>query len=90
MFGVDEMLKPIEVIAIHDKKGHIKPYRFQMVEDGEMVTVQITGSMMYEHQHVARDNDLLRFKCKTTVHGYARECELMYHVQSMKWNLTAI
>lgn len=83
-------MRPIDVIATHKTSGEITPLRFRINEGDESIVVPIKSAILYEKQHLSRDNDVLKFRCKVIVNETIKNCDIQFHMQQMRWILVKI
>lgn len=76
--------KPIEMIAINDVKGNVRPLRFRVdTDDGKQVcTIKVKTLDRYK--------DNLVYRCAILLNGVHREAELQYMLMEHKWILVYI
>lgn len=74
--------KSIEVIAIFDKNGNTKPWKFRILnEDGEYSAyfVKVIDSK--------KDKDSIIYSCESEIQGYKKRYELKFNIASCRWLL---
>lgn len=82
--------KPIEMIAVFNKEGNIKPIRFRLMnEDAQYNVVKI------EHVNVINKEKYQGiwhyiFVCVITLNNRQRLCEITYNTQTLEWKLRKI
>jgi hypothetical protein len=81
--------KPIEMIAVFDKKGTPKPLRFQIEEDGVLHTVKVDKIVSSESIRPA-GMEALVFRCQSVISGIQKQYELIYRIKPHQWELYKI
>lgn len=90
------MIRPIEMICIHDEDGQIRPYRFRIHgETGELVTVQVKRIVDKKEEKVASEHymigaNCLIYYCQCILHGMLRTFEIRFRKDTCRWYLTGI
>lgn len=81
--------KPIEMIAIHDTDGKIKPIRFRVTTNDEEQIVVPIKSVQHSHEEKIKGTKevIRRFLCLVKINDYQRLCEIEYNLYTMKWTL---
>ena len=78
--------KNIEMIATFTRDGDIKPIRFRISENDELVVLKIDRVVKKEKEKICGEN-VFRFTCMLTVNNAERLCEIRYNTNSMIWTL---
>jgi len=82
--------KPIEMVAWTDTKGNINPVRFKITkEDGTNSVVKIDKVVSVEKEKLA-GNNMLVYKCQSTVNGADKLYEIKYELSTCRWILFKI
>lgn len=78
---------PIEVVSYTDSKGVIKPIRFRMqIEDELMQVIKIDKIIVKETEKLA-GNIMIVYKCQSVINNVVRLFEIKYELASCKWIL---
>jgi len=83
------LMKPIEVITTHSKEGIIRPEKYRILEDGEIIVVPINKIITRNEEKSAGSRELI-FGCQAVVNGCIKHFELKYRVQECQWFLYRI
>ena len=82
-----EINKSIEMVAVTDKDGTIKPIRFRIItENEEMQVIKIKGLRQTEDIKIGNDK-ARKFTCLIELNERQRLCEITYILASSKWYL---
>ena len=78
--------KSIDVIALFEKDGGVKPLRFRISEDEEEKVIKINRVVNREIEKLA-GNVMEKFVCIASVNGVERIFEIKYELLTKKWIL---
>lgn len=82
--------KPVEVIALFDKNGMPRPYKFR-IEDNEGVwIVYKVDSVLFRKKETVNKLSNIIVRCKGNMDGAIKEYELKYDVTNTRWSLYCI
>ena len=83
--------KPIEMVAVTDKTGKIKPIRFRTsdTDDSEQQVIKIERVLRIEEIKVGNDK-ARQFFCEVIINERNQPCEVVYILSTMKWILYKI
>lgn len=88
MIRGDKVNKPIEVIAIQDEIGNVRPYRFRLeMEDSEKITFQISR-IIEKHEEKRMGINYLTFLCR--VNHTSKDFELIFDKMNCQWYLRKV
>ena len=82
--------KPIEMVAWTDTKGNINPVRFKITKEDETSSVVKIDKVISVDKEKLAGNNMLVFKCQSTVNGADKLYEIKYELSSCKWILFKI
>lgn len=81
---------PIEVVSYTDNKGSIRPIRFRMqIGDDPMQVIKIDKVIVKSTEKLA-GNNMLVYKCQSTIDDVIKLFELKYEIATCKWILFKI
>lgn len=82
--------KPIEMIALFNKDGKVKPLKFRLINEDDQYTVikikQVNVINKEKYQGIWH----YIFLCEVTLNGKRRLCEITYNTKIMEWRLRKI
>jgi len=82
--------KPIEMVAWTDTKGNINPVRFKITKEDETSSVVKIDKVISVDKEKLAGNNMLVFKCQSTVNGADKLYEIKYELSSCRWILFKI
>lgn len=82
--------KPIEVIAVTDTKGNIRPLRFKIINEDESESVIKIDRVICMEKEKLAGNYMLVYKCQSVIDCMETPYELKYELSSCKWMLFKI
>jgi len=82
--------KPIEMVAWTDTKGNINPVRFKITKEDETSSVVKIDKVISVDKEKLAGNNMLVFKCQSTVNGAEKLYEIKYELSSCRWILFKI
>lgn len=82
--------KTIEVIALFDKKGIPRPYKFRVEDNEGTWAVYKFDSVLFRKKETVNKSSNIIVRCKGNMDGLLKEYELKYDVQNTKWSLYCI
>jgi len=82
--------KPIEMVAWTDTKGNINPVRFKITKEDETSSVVKIDKVISVDKEKLAGNNMLVFKCQSTVNGADKLYEIKYELSSCRWVLFKI
>lgn len=79
--------KPIEMIAIFNKDGKIKPIRFRLMnENGQYNVIKVEQVNVINKEKYQGIWHYI-FLCEIILNCRQRLCEIVYNTETMKWYL---
>lgn len=78
--------KPIDIIAVFDKYGTVKPIRFKIMENDERKTINIDRIVQMDKSDYSA-NRVRIFTCESIVENYLKTFQLRYDLNTMRWDL---
>ena len=82
--------KPIEMVAWTDSKGNVNPVRFKITKEDETSSVVKIDKVISVDKEKLAGNNMLVFKCQSTVNGADKLYEIKYELSSCRWILFKI
>lgn len=83
------IMKPIETIVTHSQEGTLRPEKYRIVEDGEIIVVRVDKILTRGEVKTAGCHELI-FGCQGIINGYIKNFELKYRVPECRWFLYRI
>lgn len=81
------LAKPISVVAWFDEKGYPHPVRFRIkIEDESERVIKVDRVVTVDKEKIA-GNEMLLFKCQSTIKNIQRVFEIKYELRTCKWIL---
>jgi alpha-glucosidase (family GH31 glycosyl hydrolase) len=80
---------PIEMIAVFNRDGSIKPIRFRLQENHELKVVKII-KIYANHKDKLAGDFICIFTCLVLINDVQRMCEIRYELGSTKWTIFKI
>lgn len=93
MFRGDSMkvvAKPIEVVSWTDTNGNINPVRFKITNEDETISVVKIDRVICVDKQKLAGNEMLVFKCQSTINGVQKIYEIKYELRTCKFILFKI
>lgn len=78
--------KNIDVIAIFDPEGKIRPWRFKYDEQDETIVVDVNRLMKREIQKIEGQTYVI-FRCQSMIHGRETVYEITFNRDKLVWKL---
>lgn len=81
---------PAEVITVTDKEGKMKPIKFRLIdENGETKVFKVEGIVQSDliAPFIDPSNKHMKYIFRVLINDAARDVELLYYFESMKWKL---
>lgn len=72
----------IDVIAFHDSKGNIRPYRIRLLEEDEYTVIDIKRLL-----HTNKIKDITSYKCEILINNMLKNITLEFHRMTLTWYL---
>jgi len=81
---------PIEVISYTDNKGAIRPIRFRMQIDDELMQVIKIDKVLVKETEKLAGNIMIVYKCQSLIDNVIKLFEIKYEISTCKWILFKI
>ena len=81
---------PIEMISYTDNKGNIKPVRFRMQIDDELMQVIKIDKVLVKETEKLVGNIMIVYKCQSLIENVTKLFEIKYEISTCKWILFKI
>lgn len=81
------VMKPIDMIAYHNKQGIPYPVRFKYTEDDDSVVVSIKGVMILEDKRKTYKDGHIVYRVKSVVDDIERVYDILFEQMNLKWYL---
>jgi hypothetical protein len=86
--GVMKILaKPVDVVCWFEKTGMPHPIRFKVTAEDESEKVIKVDKVITVDKEKLAGNEMLIFKCQSTMKNVIRPFELKYELRTCKWML---
>lgn len=82
--------QPIEVVSYTDNKGDLRPLRFRLKTEDEVLKVIKVDKVIIKELEKLAGNNMLVFRCQSLIDNIQRQFELKYELQTCKWILYKI
>lgn len=82
--------KPIEMVSWTDSLGNIHPIRFRYIEKDESYKVIKVDRVAHKELEKLCGNDMLVYRCYTTINAQKKIFEIKYEIRTCKWILFKI
>ncbi|MBX4266518.1 hypothetical protein [Clostridium estertheticum] len=79
--------KPVEMVLWTDINGKMNPIRFKIANEDESISVIKIDKVLTIDREKLAGNNMLVYKCQSTIKGAERLYELKYEFSSCKWML---
>jgi hypothetical protein len=81
------LAKPISVVAWFEESGFPHPVRFRIkAEDESEKVIKVDRVVTIDKEKIA-GNDMLLFRCQSTIKNIQRLYEIKYELRTCKWIL---
>lgn len=80
------MYTAIEMIALHQTDGVIRPLKFKVDTEDDKMVVKVVESMEKPTSHFV-GNRVRLFHCKIIVNAVVKEMDIMYETDSGLWKV---
>lgn len=81
---------PAEVIVHTTKEGKMKPFKIRVIdESGEYCVLKIDKIIKIDEIKRPKEPKLIKYYCIVISNGSAKNIELIYNIETMKWLLKA-
>ncbi len=81
---------PIEVISYTDNKGSIRPIRFRIQIDDELMQVIKIDKVLVKETEKLAGNIMIVYKCQSLIDNVIKLFEIKYEISTCKWILFKI
>ena len=81
---------PIEMISYTDNKGNIKPIRFRLQLDNELMQVIKIDKVIVKDTEKFAGNIMIVYKCQSLINDDIKLFEIKYELATCKWILYKI
>ena len=81
---------PIEMISYTDNKGTIRPIRFRMQIDDELMQVIKIDKVLVKETEKLAGNIMIVYKCQSLIDNVIKLFEIKYEISTCKWILFKI
>lgn len=81
---------PIEMVSWTDSLGNIHPIRFRYIEKDESYKVIKVDRVAHKELEKLCGNDMLVYRCYTTINAQQKIFEIKYEIRTCKWILFKI
>jgi hypothetical protein len=81
------LAKSIEMVCWFEKTGMPHPVRFRVIAEDESETVIKVDKIVTVDKEKLAGNEMMLFKCQSTIAGIQRIFELKYELKTCKWIL---
>lgn len=79
-------MKPIRMISVTDFDGSIRPIRFQVEQQEELITIKVDHINQQHNEKLAGIGTII-YRCQSVINNVERVYELKYEVPTHKWFL---
>jgi len=80
---------PVDMIAIFNKDGTIRPWKFKFHEDDEEINIKV-DSLQFSDRIKHAGRIIHTYRCQSLIHNTLRVYELHYIGDKMEWYLYKI
>lgn len=84
------LILPIEVISYTDNKGAIRPIRFRMQIDDELMQVIKIDKVLVKEIEKLAGNIMIVYKCQSLIDDVIKLFVIKYEIATCKWILFKI
>lgn len=81
--------KRVDVLFISSDKGELKPIKFKIDENDDVVTVNLRNQVFVEESRFSR-NRIRIYSWEAVSNGYARPCKPGYEIDTCTWLLMSL
>jgi len=78
--------KDVEMIAIFDGEGNIRPFRFKYQEQNETVVVNVNRLIHRKIEKIGKQTNII-FKCESVICGKKKIYEIIFDKDKLSWKL---
>lgn len=82
--------KPIEVVSYTSNKGDVRPLRFRIQGEDDLVKVVKIDRIITKETEKLAGNPMLVFRCQSLIDNVQKQFEIKYELQTCKWILFKI
>jgi len=79
-------MKPIRMISVTDFDGNIRPIRFQVEQQEELITIKVDYISQQHNEKLAGIPTII-YRCQSVINNVERIYELKYELMTYKWFL---
>jgi hypothetical protein len=83
---VKVVAKPIETIVWFTEDGIAYPIKFKIKDDSDSQVIAVHQIVQKERERLA-GNDMIVYRCQSTIDGEEKLFELKYELKTCKWML---
>lgn len=82
--------RPIEVVSYTDNKGDIRPLRFRLQMEDEIIKVIKVDKVIVKETEKLAGNIMFVFKCQSLIDDVLKLFEIKYDLKTCRWMLYKI
>lgn len=79
-------MKPIRMISVTEFDGNIRPIRFQVEQNEELITIKV-DYISEQHTEKLAGIATIIYRCQSVINNVERVFELKYEIPTHKWFL---
>lgn len=81
------IMKPIEMIALVDREGIIRPLRYRILAEDQSLAVYKVDQVLSRTEEKLAGNKMFIYRCQGEINGINRSFELKYESSTCRWFL---